>query len=269
MKRILVYTAIVDSRLDRMWPQLFDLLDDVERLSASRFRFEIHQRSYIAAHALKRLALSIAEPVPPKDWRFKSDPFGKPSVSFESDLCFNISHCQTLVCCAVASKSELGRQLFRSSHPESQNALVARALHPAPASAGTYFALGVDVERIGEAPPFEVASTVFSAAERHWLESLPAAERPRGFYRLWTLKEAFVKATGRGLSQALTEFSFAFAPLRVSFADPEFGDSAKWCFREMAPDKAHALALAWYGSPDAIVEWRRASFEALLDARGC
>ncbi|MDQ0394912.1 4'-phosphopantetheinyl transferase family protein [Labrys monachus] len=230
MKTILVCTARIDPGLELVQGRLLDLLDDAERASAARFAFEIHRRSYIAAHALKRLALSMAEPRRPADWRFDPGPWGKPRVRSVPDLHFNISHCPGLVCCAVAKTLEVG----------------------------------VDVEQVRLAPPFEIAPSVFSASERRWLQDLPAAERPRGFCRLWTLKEAFVKASGRGLTQQLTDFSFFFEPLRVSFCDPALGDSGKWCFHQRAADDAHFLALAWYGAADAVVEWRPVSPADLL-----
>ena len=41
--------------------------------------------------------------------------------------------------------------------------------------------------------------TCFFGAEAEWLATLEPARRTEGFLRLWTLKEAYIKATGRGL----------------------------------------------------------------------
>lgn len=68
--------------------------------------------------------------------------------------------------------------------------------------------LGVDVEKLQE--PYEgekIAGRYFTPEELSYLQSLPAAERARGFFRLWTLKEAYLKALGLGFQGGLDSFS--------------------------------------------------------------
>jgi phosphopantetheinyl transferase len=48
-----------------------------------------------------------------------------------------------------------------------------------------------------------VARRFFSPEDNAWLKSLPGAARRAAFYRLWTLKEAILKADGRGLEGGL------------------------------------------------------------------
>jgi 4'-phosphopantetheinyl transferase len=66
-----------------------------------------------------------------------------------------------------------------------------------------------------------------------------------GFVRLWTLKEAYIKASGLGLAQPLETFAFRFDPLRVTFADPALGDPTTWHFDQRKVGTHHLLALAW------------------------
>ena len=65
--------------------------------------------------------------------------------------------------------------------------------------------VGVDLEQIRPVHPrLERALT---AAERQWLTSLPQAERDEGFFRLWTLKESWIKCRGGRLMEfRRTEF---------------------------------------------------------------
>jgi len=65
--------------------------------------------------------------------------------------------------------------------------------------------VGVDLEQIRPVHPrLERALT---AAERQWLTSLPQAERDEGFFRLWTLKESWIKCRdGRLMELRRTEF---------------------------------------------------------------
>jgi 4'-phosphopantetheinyl transferase len=67
--------------------------------------------------------------------------------------------------------------------------------------------VGVDVERIRPVPHLAgIARSYFTASERQWLESLTESARPEGFMRLWTAKEAAVKASGRGISAGWTSY---------------------------------------------------------------
>jgi hypothetical protein len=67
------------------------------------------------------------------------------------------------------------------------------------------------------------------------------AERPSTFYRLWTLKEAFLKATAQDLAAQLDSF-FGLDPVAIAVAAPE--SASAWHFVEFRPGPAHSLALA-------------------------
>jgi len=229
--RITVWTAVPDAVPEASWPRFAGLLDAGERARAARFLFERHRRQFVAAHALKRLMLSAAAGAPgPAEWTFEGGVHGKPKVSGAPGPHFNISHCEGLVACAVSHAVEIG----------------------------------VDVERLERPAPLELAGHYFAAAECTMLSAMPEAQRPLGFFRLWTLKEAYIKATGLGLAQTLGDFAFSFEPLRVSFADPALGDAAAWQFRQttIGPE-THVLALAWRGAP-LPVEITPVALDALL-----
>lgn len=90
----------------------------------------------------------------PGDIPFYRGKNGKPLTSLP--LHFNCSHSGDFVVCAVGERE-----------------------------------LGVDLEQIRPVRPrLERALT---AAERQWLASLPQPERDEGFFRLWTLKESWIK----------------------------------------------------------------------------
>ncbi|HEV7448582.1 MAG TPA: hypothetical protein VGO18_38805, partial [Steroidobacteraceae bacterium] len=59
MPRILVWTVAVREAPEPLWLRLGAMLDEVERARAARFAFERHRREFVAAHALKRLLLSV------------------------------------------------------------------------------------------------------------------------------------------------------------------------------------------------------------------
>jgi 4'-phosphopantetheinyl transferase len=232
---ITVWAAPVDAVPDPLWPRLESILDAAERERARRFRFERDCHHYWAAHALKRLMLTVSTggAVAPQAWTFDTGPHGRPAVVREGGAHFNLSHCDGLVACAVS----------RGAEP------------------------GIDVENLDRVVSFDVVETCFTAEEAKWLYELPETARQAGFLRLWTLKEAYIKATGLGLSQPLKAFAIGFDPLRVSFVDPALGDGAAWRFEQLEVGGRHLLALAWRTPAKPIqVEVTSVNLESLLES---
>lgn len=68
-------------------------------------------------------------------------------------------------------------------------------------------AVGIDIERIGEAK-LDLARRFFTGEECEFLESLTGRDTAdREFIRIWTRKESYIKAVGRGMSLPLDSFS--------------------------------------------------------------
>jgi 4'-phosphopantetheinyl transferase len=232
---ITVWLAQLDAVPEALWPRLEHILDAAERERAKRFRFERDCRQYAAAHALKRLMLTVLSggAVSPAAWRFETGPHGRPAVACGGGAHFNLSHCNGLVACAVS-----------------------RAAEP-----------GIDVENLDRVMPLDIAETYFAADEAKWLYGLPETARQTGFLRLWTLKEAYIKATGLGLSQPLHAFAIGFDPLRVRFTDPTLGDPSAWRFEQLEIDGRYLLALAWRAPAKPIeVEVTSVKLESLLES---
>lgn len=152
------------------------LLSEDERARWQRFRVERARREYLAAHALLRNALSHYGALAPQDWRFKTNAHGKPAPHPDCGLGFNLSHSGGLAVCLI---SETAAQV------------------------------GVDVEPLARANQIAaVAHRVFSPREQAQLDGLPAQGRLNRHLDLWTLKEAYAKARGLGLSLPLDRISF-------------------------------------------------------------
>jgi len=70
--------------------------------------------------------------------------------------------------------------------------------------------VGVDVETLAHCRDTAgLTRTVFSPGEADWLERQPAELRPLSFARLWTAKEAVLKACGTGIAGGLAEPDFS------------------------------------------------------------
>lgn len=73
---------------------------------------------------------------------------------------------------------------------------------------------GIDGEKIRPYRP-NVVKREFSERERQLIENAPEKERDELFFRIWTLKESYIKATGQGLSFPLKNAEFLFEDGRI------------------------------------------------------
>ena len=192
------------------------LMSPDERSRQARFVFAPDREAFAVTRALVRTTLSRYAAVAPQDWRFAPDAHGRPLVVGPSGVdvpSFSVAHTRGLIAC-----------------------LVSRAARAA-----------VDVEALR---PVEDALAI---AERHFadhevaaLRACAAESRRWRFLALWTLKEAYLKALGRGLSLPLSAAAFAVAGRRIEVRlDPaSAAPAARWQFQLLRPSPAHLLALA-------------------------
>ncbi|MGE7955629.1 4'-phosphopantetheinyl transferase family protein [Pseudomonas sp. NPDC089530] len=159
--------------------------EETERMQ--RFMFERDRHQYLVTRALLRSTLSLYAPwVAPQQWVFASNAWGKPAIAAPAvPMAFNLSHTEGLVALALTLESSVG----------------------------------IDVEPRQRLADLDLAERFFSASEVRYLSSLPAADQGALFMTLWTLKEAYIKARGQGLSIPLDSFSFELAtPGQIGFS---------------------------------------------------
>ena len=106
--------------------------------------------------------------------------------------------------------------------------------------------VGVDVEPVDRVVSPDLTQAVLSKPEAAWLGALEKADQPLAFTRLWTLKEAFIKATGRGLEHDLQAFSFNLDPIRLTLVDRTLGSTRHWSFEQQLMGRSHVLSVAAY-----------------------
>jgi 4'-phosphopantetheinyl transferase len=117
--------------------------------------------------------------------------------------------------------------------------------------------LGIDVEESRPTRPLDrMADRFFSAAEASAYAMLPASERVASFYRLWTRKEAYLKAWGTGLTFSSRRFSLSLEPgsgALLSHTEMRSDDDASaWWFEELEPGPGFAAAVCWRGARRAV-----------------
>ena len=195
-----------------------DLLSDGERARAARFVFERDRRHFVAAHAGLRLVLGRLLGIDASAVALVKDGNGKPRLAGKPPLFFNLSHSHGLAAVAVSG----------------------------------HFEVGLDIERLR---PTDLSGVVsfFSQHERAALAALPPEAHASHAFIAWTRKEAFVKATGLGLTVPLDRFDVSIGPdqparlLRIADAPEE---AARWQLAHLVPADGYvgtvaARSLGW------------------------
>jgi 4'-phosphopantetheinyl transferase len=153
------------------------ILSTEEKAKFERIVFLEDKIRFLLTRVLIRNVLSFYEKqIPPKGWVFKKNIYGKPYIANQSSkLKFNISHSNKTVVVGVSERNELG----------------------------------VDVEELDRKIDFNsMSKKVFSTSEYCHFISSKKEDQPEIFYRFWTLKEAYAKALGKGVSIPFKDLSF-------------------------------------------------------------
>jgi 4'-phosphopantetheinyl transferase len=191
------------------------LLAPDERARHARFVFAKDRDQFLIARGFIRTLIARYLQIDPAACGFETDRYGRPSLVRPPavGLAFNLTHTTGLIACAIAREPELG----------------------------------VDAEDTNRPVDLAVARRFFSAEEADAIDALPEAERRERFFEYWTLKEAYIKARGRGMALPLDGFSMhldgaATASIRLSSAIDD--DPQTWQFARFRPTARHRLAVA-------------------------
>lgn len=167
-----LFVSHFSSRLDpEVFQEFFKFVDERKKERISGFHHWEDAHRVLLADALARSVISQETGLAPDDISFDKDEFNKPWLRDFPDLYFNISHSGNWVVFAVDA-----------------------------------YPVGVDIERILDID-LGVAEICLSPDERLELERQELPQRLYFFYALWTLKESYIKAQGRGMEIPLTDFT--------------------------------------------------------------
>jgi 4'-phosphopantetheinyl transferase len=198
-----------------------------ESARASRFRFARDRNRFVGARGLLREILALYLNASPGRMSFGYGAHGKPFLAGEyGTLRFNVSHSSDAMLLAIAHMREVG----------------------------------VDVEgvrNIGLAMD-EVGETVLSRPEKQALARFDGEDRRTNFLRFWTLKEAFIKADGRGVSLPLKRIDVSAPEGQVAVLDEATGEwrrRPRWKLRTLAPLPGYVAALAAEGKDWRLALW--------------
>lgn len=218
-----VWEAGLDLAADEL-QTLNRLLSPAERDRASRFHFERDRRRFTAARGRLRQLLGRYADAPPGAVVIETGASGKPFTRGEPSLEFNLAH-------------------------SDNRAVFAFARAP----------VGIDAERIRPLPDLlATAARLFAPGEHEAVRHLTGASLEDMFFMCWTLKEAYLKATGDGLSVPLSAFHMRLnrSEPRMLSCDRDPEEPSRWQFAAWA-DGGFAIALAVVAEvPPVPVRWR-------------
>ncbi len=158
------------------------------------------------------------------DWKFQLSPHGKPAVvnSTSEPLHFSLSHSGGKVACAFSKNLKIG----------------------------------IDIEsNQREKPYLALAERFFSKTEFENIKKLPLNEQAHLFFKYWSLKEAYSKATGLGFQTAFDSFSFLIEDEnKIQILLPANEDPKNWKFFLLSTVADFQTALAVYSEKNIQVK---------------
>ncbi len=210
MSEVVVWTFPTPEADDPLHAKLYALLEPEERQRAGRLRRESDARDFTAAHALLHAVLRGVLDAP---YRLAKTESGKPYVPGTS-IEFNLTHTRGLSAVALSRTGAVGIDAERLEPHRDDRALVAQQ---------------------------------FDREERAWIEAATDGQQTERFFRIWTLKEAYAKALGVGLSLDLADSSFAIdgSAIRLRASAPMDPAPGRWSFEQWWPSETHLAAVAW------------------------
>lgn len=218
----MIYLYAIEMKDEQYEEDIFSLLDHIseeKRKRVKRFINRIDQKRGILGEVLLRYLLRNHYGIEPKDISFQYNEYGKPFLVRQNSIYFNISHSGEWIFCGVSDVP-----------------------------------IGIDVEG-GKAEVQSIAKRFFSESENTYIEHQLLPNQQNAFYKIWTLKESYVKCVGKGLQIPLDSFRFDFSDEKIRMYVDGVLDS-NYLFRSQKISEKYYMALCVMG--DAVDLWENA-----------
>ncbi|PZT54600.1 4'-phosphopantetheinyl transferase family protein [Paenibacillus silvae] len=192
------------------WSYFLSHVSAERREQASRFVHQADAYRSVLGEMLTRVTLSQLTGLRSDELSFTRNAYGKPALSNNPDVPFNVSHSGEWVALISGGTDELG----------------------------------IDIEKVAPID-LQIAERFFSSSECQFLAAMSVETQQDTFYRLWTLKESYIKAVGMGLSMPLN--SFAILPNNLKHGELDWsckqdGQIVRHRFYSQPLDEQHMLA---------------------------
>ncbi len=200
MDQIQVWQGRVQAN-EALYASYWRLLDNEEQARAQRFSHQVMHQQYVEIHGRLRLLLAQILSTAPESLVIAKTAQGKPYLVNYPALAFNLSHTQDRFLIAVA----------------------------------WHCRVGIDIEVVKPRASLEgLVNKCFSELESQYWHRLDNADKTDLFYRHWTRKEAFVKATGAGISVGLNQCEInPEGPLAILSLPLQCGRPTDWFLQDL------------------------------------
>ncbi|MGL5150427.1 MAG: 4'-phosphopantetheinyl transferase family protein [Clostridium sp.] len=178
-----------------------------------RYRKDKDKITSILSEILIRVILAEIKKVKNEKITFTYNEYGKPKLIGDNNFHFNISHSGKFIVIAIDSKS-----------------------------------VGVDIEKFQDIDIQGIVEKFFTKKESEFILSKEKEIQIEEFYRLWTLKESYIKMVGKGLYIPINSFSFIKdKENRTTLGQPNIKKRKAW-FRSYKIEKEYFLSVCFTGN---------------------
>lgn len=212
----------LESITDAEYTAAYELLFDERKKKTARYRFERDRLLSTFAYILLLYALKCEGRLPGGKPAFVYNPYGKPYFLPEElrDVYFNLSHCSEGIVCSISDRE-----------------------------------VGVDIEAYVQNIE-KIKDLVLHPNEREPVDN--SEDSSALFTQLWTIKEAYTKMKGCGLSTEITELDFS-----------DFVDRQEYCDGSLFTQRFNRYVVSAFGCNKAVREVKQVSADELKELIRC
>lgn len=160
--------------------------------SAEKLRYDQYHpkaaRLFLISRVLVKTVLADELRISPHQVNIQLHPNGKPFVQGSKAVYFNLTHSADVIILAVTEEGEIG----------------------------------VDIEQVDREFEWMRVDSVLAPIEIEWIKENELTDPfsvYQRFFQIWTLKEAYIKCTGEGMSRHLKKLNFHVLPEHIQFLD--------------------------------------------------
>lgn len=160
--------------------------------SAEKLRYDQYHpkaaRLFLISRILVKTVLADKLGISPHQVNIQLHPNGKPFVQGSKAVYFNLTHSADVIILAVTEEGEIG----------------------------------VDIEQVDREFEWMRVDSVLAPIEIEWIKENELTDPfsvYQRFFQIWTLKEAYIKCTGEGMSRHLKKLNFYVLPEHIQFLD--------------------------------------------------
>ena len=189
-------------------------LNEKDRQRAGQFRRPEDRARFVAGREILGRCLQECRGYPAEPLKLICTEHGRPLLVEDPEVQFSISHSGEMIALAITIKS----------------------------------CVGVDLEAVSRRVSLsEIAERIFSSADFAIFKELPPEESSKAFFRAWTGKEAYLKATGLGLSGGLQEISIPWedGDFSIQTFRPEGAAGPAWCMQGLPLPAGYMGHVVW------------------------